>query len=138
MDKTNNDSYLLMLFGQVHACWYIGKSFFWGGVFPTGTNDQHRQLRREALNIVEDSIQDISTCAKEFRLNYQLKTVVFNSGIDFVGPSYQLVLLNNMYICVDLVLRQVEAAARCCPEHLPRANTSFMLVLCSTNSCKGQ
>ena len=34
---------------------------------PTGTNDQHTQLRREALNIVEDSIEDMSTCVRGFK-----------------------------------------------------------------------
>ena len=38
----------------------------------------------------------MSICAREFRLHYQLKSVVFNSEIDYVRPSYQLVLLNNM------------------------------------------
>ena len=35
----------------------------------TGTKDQHKQLEREALNIVEDGIQDMCTCARNLGCN---------------------------------------------------------------------
>ena len=54
-----------MFFGQVQACWYIGKLFKVElKLVPTGIKDQHKQLRMEALNIVEDSIQDMCTCSR--------------------------------------------------------------------------
>ena len=54
----------------------------------TETKDQHRQLRRKAVKTLEDSIQNMSTCARESRHHYQLKTVVYNSRMNYVESSY--------------------------------------------------
>ena len=53
--------------------------FFLGGVenvFQQEQKDQRRILRREALNIVEDGTQDMSTCAWEYRLQFSSRLFV--------------------------------------------------------------
>ena len=71
MIKTRD--YTLLFLEQVPACWYIGNFFFLGGVenvFQPEQKDQRRILRREALNIVGDGTQDMSTCAWEYKLQF--------------------------------------------------------------------
>ena len=53
--------------------------FFLGGVenmFQQEQKDQRRILGREALNIVEDGTQDMSTCAWGYRLQFSSRLFV--------------------------------------------------------------
>ena len=45
-------------------------------MFQQEQKDQRRILRREALNIVEEGTQDMSTCAWEYRLQFSSRLFV--------------------------------------------------------------
>ena len=94
---------------------------------PTGIKNQHKKLGMEALNIVEDRIQDMCTCARNLGCNSTQDCYVY-----LCNGLWWTVLINLFcYILCKFVwilcVAQVEGAA----QWLPRANTSFMLVLCS-------
>ena len=99
-----------MFLGQVHACWYIGK------LIQSGVENLFQQEQR--IN---------TTCARNLGCN---------SAQDFyVHLTNELcwTFLINLFCCIVckrvwiFCVVQVDGAAQC----LPRANTSFMLVLCS-------
>ena len=59
---------------------------------PTGIKNQHKKLGMEALNIVEDSIQDMCTCARNLGCNSTQDCYVYISVMDYAGPLFSFLL----------------------------------------------
>ena len=67
-----------LLLERVPACWYIGKPFWVELKTCSNRNNGSTQAyRKETLNIVEDSTQDTSTCAWEYRLQLSSRLLCF-------------------------------------------------------------
>ena len=119
-----------MFFGQVNVWLYIGKLFFKVELklVPTRIRDQHKQLGMEALNIVEDTIQDMCTCARNLGCN-QLKIVMCISVMDYAGPFLlTCVAIYRVKLCESSVLHMTSRGL-CTVGAQSKSN--FMLVLCS-------
>ena len=90
---------------------------------PTGIKNQHKKLGIEALNIVEDSIQDMCTCARNLGCNSTQDCYVYLCN----GLCWTFLINLFCYILCKFVwifcVAQVEGAAL----RLPRANSASCL-----------